>query len=150
MTLRLTVAPGASGTAYRPGCDFCGAAPGRWIHDANDLDFLATGPAGSGGYTSVGAWVSCDGCLLPIQRGDSDGLAERVARSNGPALVLRMTTISFRRRYFREFYRRMLRRLKPARPLTVEIADRWRSAMQDYHSDNAASARRVARALEAS
>jgi hypothetical protein len=88
--------------------------------------------------------------LLPIQRGDADGLAERVARSSGPALVLRMTTLSFRRRYFRAFYRSLLRRLKPARPLTVEIADQWRSAMQEYRPDNEVSARCVAKALEAS
>ena len=94
--------------------------------------------------------MSCDDCLLPIQRGDADGLAERVARSNGPARVLKMTTISFRRRYFRQFYRSMLRRLKPARPLTVEIAERWQAAVRDYRPDNEASARRVAEALRAS
>jgi hypothetical protein len=59
-----------------------------------------------------------------------------------------MTTLSFRRRYFRQFYRSMLRRLKPARPLTAEIAERWRDAMENYRPDNAVSARRVAKALE--
>ena len=88
MSTHLTIAPGGSGTATRPGCDFCAAAPGRWIHDANDVDFITTGPAGAAGFTSVGAWMSCDNCLLLIQRGDADGFAERVARSNGPARVL--------------------------------------------------------------
>lgn len=148
-TRRLAIAPGGSATATRPGCDFCGNAPGRWIHDANDVDFIATGPAGSLGYTSVGGWISCDGCLAPIQRGDPDALAERVARSSGPARVLKMTTLSFRRRYFRELYRGLLHRLKPARPLSVETAARWQAAVRDYRPDNEASARRVADALEA-
>ena len=61
MSTHLTIAPGGSGTATRPGCDFCAAAPGRWIHDANDVDFIATGP-----QVPRGSPASAPGCPATI------------------------------------------------------------------------------------
>lgn len=149
--LRLTVPPGSAGRPNRPGCDFCANPSGRWILDARDIDFVATGPFGTAGYESIGSWVACDGCLPFIQRGDVDGLANRVARTKHcPAGLARMTTLAFRRRHFQAFYLGLLRRLGPARPLTLEMAERWQDAMASYRPEDEASARAVAATLEAS
>jgi hypothetical protein len=137
-------------TATRPPCDFCcSTTTGRWIHGSRDINFIASGPYGTAGYTALGAWVSCDACLVFIQRGDPDGLADRVARSkNGPAELLRMTSLKFRRTYFRGLYRGLLRRLQPARPLTKEAAERWAAAMEGWRPSDEASSRAVAATLE--
>jgi hypothetical protein len=147
---RLTLPPGGPANA-RPACDFCNGPDGRWIHDAANVMMVATGPKGMARGTSLGAWISCNTCLLYVQRGDADGLADHVARSaNGPALLMNLTSLAFRRNVFQQLYRPLLPKLQPARPLTIEIAERWQAAARDYRSDDEASARRLARTLEAS
>lgn len=136
-------------SAIRPGCDFCGSPSATWIHGSDDVTmiFMAAGRAGIG--TALGAWTSCNQCLQPIQRGDIEGLARLVAGSKHiPEYMRRLTTRKTRQTYFAELYRRILPTLAPARPLTLETAERWAEAIKDYQPWDQRSARAVAQTLE--
>src|SRR5215213_1481129 len=134
-----------------PACDFCGADRSTWVLSCSDITMLASGPYGVARGTSLGAWCSCNACLSFIQRGDPDGLANHVARSgNGPPLLIKLTTLKFRRTTFQRMYRSLLPQLKPARPLTRETAAAWQAACQRWKPGDEASSRAVAQALEAS
>jgi hypothetical protein len=112
---------------------------------------LASGSYGTDRGVSLGAWCSCDSCLPFIQRADPDGLADHVARSgNGPPLLIKLTTLRFRRDTFRRLYRHLLPQLEPARPLTRETAAAWQAAYRRWKPGDEASSRAVAEALEAS
>jgi hypothetical protein len=138
-------------TTDRPVCDFCCDERSTWVLGCRDLTMLASGPYGVAGGTTLGAWCACDRCLLFVQRADPDGLANRVAASKHiPAQMLKLTTLRFRRDIFRQLYRRLLPKLQPARPLTLETAAAWAAAYAKWQPGDELSARRVAEALEAS
>lgn len=135
-------------TADRPACDFCGSPSATWIHGSNDVTMIFTAPGRAAIGTAVGAWTSCNECLIFIQRGDVDGLARLVAGSKHiPEWMRRLTTRKTRQTYFAELYRKILPTLAPARPLTIEQAQRWRIAISGWNGDER-SARAVAQALE--
>jgi hypothetical protein len=132
-----------------PCCDFCGADSSTWVMSCADLTLLASGPYGEARGTSLGAWCACNACLPFIQRGDADGLANHVARSaNGPTLLIKLTTLRFRRNTFQRLYRRLLPQLEPARPLTRETAAAWQEAYRRWKPGDEASSRAVAATLE--
>lgn len=56
-------------------CDFCSNAPAPWVYPARDFEVYETRSLKG---MSAGAWAACDLCRVYIERGDLDGLTNRV------------------------------------------------------------------------
>jgi hypothetical protein len=137
-----------STTAATPRCDFCNCPDSRWLMSCSDITFIIAARGRSASALCLGAWAACDGCLVLIQRGDADALADRVARTeHAPLWLRRMSTLKARRAYFAGLYRRLIPKLEPARPLTLEIAARWAETARTATKDESGY-RAVAATLE--
>jgi hypothetical protein len=131
-----------------PGCDFCNSQPSTWFYPAPDQLDMGTvhGPTESVQLVSHGAWIACSACLSFIQRGDRDGLVEHVLPG-----FLKLTPWAPRagsRHILTNLYRKLLPLLGVPRPITPELAARWRSAMQGFDERSELSARAVAATFE--
>jgi hypothetical protein len=108
------------GVVSAPCCDFCNNTTARWALRCDDVGVLASGAHATAVAALTGAWNACGDCLLFVQRADSDGLADRVARSaHGPPEVVRMTTTAFRSDVFKALYKRVLPWLGSPQPLAT-------------------------------